>query len=89
MKNPYSKVTPESVIMEKTTKKRIYNPKTLTMEPFPGDKNPGIEQAIQFYKVEYDDKSDREYKSVIHVKHQKSKPATKQNLKRLTFPVIK
>ena len=53
MKNPYSKVTPESVIMAKTTKKRIYNPKTLTMEPFPGDKNPGIEQAIHFYEVEW------------------------------------
>ena len=54
-----------------------------------GEKRPGIDPEILFYKVEGYDKSDNGDISVIHVKIEKYGAATTKNLKRLTFPVIK
>ena len=54
-----------------------------------GDKHSSLERAIFLYKVEDNDKSDCRYESVIHVKMYNVRMATKKNLKKLNFPVIK
>ena len=49
----------------------------------------GLDPATSFYKVEGVDNYDSGYEAVIHFKTDKAKPATKENRKRLTLPVIK
>ena len=73
----------------KTTNTRVSNPNTLDGNPFPGDKRPGLEPDILFYKLEDDDESDIGDESVIHIKIYKIGASTKQNLQRITIPVIK
>ena len=61
----------------------------LTREPFTGDKCPCTEPAICFYEVEDDDKYDSGNDAVIHLKINKASTDTKQNINKLTFPVMK
>ena len=68
---------------------RVYNPNPLTWNHLTGDKFPRINPSIHFYEVEDDNKSDSGYEAVIHVKIEKSKPVTNQNLNKITFLVIK
>ena len=65
------------MIMVKTNNVRVSNPKPLTRKPFPGETRPGINPAIFFYKVEYNNNSDIGHDSVIHVKIDKSISYTK------------
>ena len=73
----------------KTTKMIISNSKPFIGNYLPGDRYPGLEPDIWFYKVEDYDKSDSGYEAVIDIKIDKVSTATKQNTKNLTFPVIK
>ena len=49
MKNTYSKGTSKIVIMEKATKKRVFDIKPLVGQHLPGDKSTGLESVICFY----------------------------------------
>ena len=73
----------------KTIKTRVSNTNTLIGKLFPEDKCPGFDPEIRFYELEDYDKSDSGDKTLIHVKIDKSKPATKYNITRLILPVIK
>ena len=58
--------------MSKAIKKKVSHPKPLNLKPFPGDKFPGLEPAINFYEVEDDYNSDSGDEAVINVEIDKS-----------------
>ena len=78
-----------SAEMAKTIKSRVSHNKPLTMKPLPVYKRPRIDPGICLYEIEYNDNSDSRFEAVIHVKIEKSKPVTNQNLNKITFLVIK
>ena len=63
--------------------------KLLTRKIFSGDKHPGFNPDIRFYKVKDVEKSDIGDNWLIHVKIYKASLSTNKNNKKLTFLVIK